>query len=270
MGTVKRFKRVYVEITNVCNLKCSFCQPTLRKAGHMTPSSFSHICDELVPYTDYIYLHVKGEPLLHPQLEDILRIASEHGLKVNITTNGTLLNRQLPVLLKYPPHQINMSFHSASDNIVVDFDRYVEELFQAITVLHNSTTTQLSLRLWASHGKLDMFGQYNIKVLDRLHINIASEFDWPDVNSSYYEENGTCQGLKSHLAILCDGTVVPCCLDGNGVVVLGNVRKDPFSEIINNERSTRFYREFNMHRKACEELCRHCSYKERFANKIRH
>lgn len=264
MGSVKRFKRIYVEITNVCNLSCSFCQPTLRAPHSMSPADFRHICEEIRPYTDYIYLHVKGEPLLHPQLEELLSIADSFGLKVNLTTNGTLLKKRLEALLAYPPHQINMSFHSAGDNAVVDFDRYVAELFEAINTIHASTPTQLSLRLWASHDKLDMFGQYNIKVLDRLHINIASEFDWPDLANPYYEEKGTCQGLKSHLAILCDGTIVPCCLDGNGVISLGNVLESPFCDIINSERASTIYREFNMHRKACEELCKHCSYKERF------
>lgn len=264
MGSVRRFKRIYVEITNVCNLKCSFCQPTLRSPRHMTVAGFEHICRQIQPFTDYIYLHVKGEPLLHPDFAKILEIAQSYGLKVNITTNGTLLKKQLDAILSYPPHQINMSFHSAGDNVTVDFDRYVRELFEAIRTIHSQTDTQMSLRLWASHGKLDMFGLSNIKILDRLHINIASEFDWPDLSGSYYEEKGTCLGLKSHVAILCDGTVVPCCLDGNGIIALGNVLDTDFSRIINSERAARITKEFSSHRKACEELCRHCSYKERF------
>lgn len=264
MGTIKRFKRIYVEITNCCNLKCSFCQPTLRVPHHMSVHDFDRICEQIRPYTDYIYLHVKGEPLLNPEFDRILQVAQKHQLKVNITTNGTLLNNQLDTLLKYPPHQINMSFHSANDNTVVDFDSYVSELFSAINQLHSQTTTQMSLRLWASHGKLDMFGQYNIKVLDRLHINIASEFEWPDISSNYYHEKGTCQGMKTHLAILCDGTVVPCCLDGNGVINLGNILTSSFEDILASKRAIQIHKEFTMHRRACEELCKHCSYKERF------
>lgn len=264
MGSVKRFKRIYVEITNVCNLNCSFCQPTLRPKRYMSVAEFQHICSEIAPYTNYIYLHVKGEPLLHPQLEDILQVAAAYNLTVNITTNGTLIEKRLDTLLANPPHQINLSFHSAKDNAVVDFDAYVTSLFASLERLHNETDCQLSLRLWTTRERPEMFGVNNVRILDRLHINIAEPFEWPDLAASYYEENGTCQGLKSHIAILCDGTVVPCCLDGNGVMKLGNIYKESLTDIINGPRATRIHTEFTRHRKACEELCRHCSYKERF------
>lgn len=267
MGSAKRFRRIYIEITNICNLCCSFCQPTKRTFGSMSTQEFDAVCQEIKPFTDYIYLHVKGEPLLHPQFRSILHTAKKHGLKVNITTNGTLIEKQLETLLAYPPHQINLSFHSAGDNAGVDFEQYVAKLFYAIKKLHANTRCEMSLRLWASKDKAALFGMSNVKVLDRLHINIAPEFEWPDVSSDYYEENGTCQGLKTHVAILCDGSVVPCCLDGNASIILGNVFETPFADIINNSRALKILYEFSRHRKACEELCRHCSYKERFTKK---
>lgn len=267
MGKTKRFKRIYIEITNLCNLSCSFCQPTLRAKRTMTVAEFDRICGQIKPYTDYIYLHVKGEPLLHPQFRQILQTAGQHGLKVNITTNGTLIEKQLDTLLAYPPHQLNLSFHSASDNIGVDFDQYVKKLFYALQTLYRRTNCYMNLRLWAMHGKLTLFGLSNVKILDRLYISIASEFEWPDIANSYYEENGMCQGLKTHVAILCDGTVVPCCLDGNAGIVLGNILKDPFEEILCRPRTVIISNEFSRHRRAYEELCRHCSYKERFTKK---
>ena len=259
-----KFKRIYIEITNVCNLNCSFCQETKRPAHYLTLQEFSHICDEVSKYTSFIYLHVKGEPLLHPQLDEILRIAKEHRLTVNITTNGTLLNKSLPILLANPVHQINMSFHSAADNAVIDFDEYVIKLFDTIRTIHDNTKTEMSLRLWTSSDKPEMFGINNVKVLDRLHINIATPFEWPDINNSYFNECGTCQGLRTHIAILCDGSVVPCCLDGNGVMTLGNIFKDSLETILNSERARNFSFDFSSKRYAREALCKHCSFKERF------
>ena len=92
---VTRFKRIYIEITSSCNLTCSFCQETKRDKRFMSIDEFSHVIEQVKPLTEFIYLHVKGEPLLHPQLGDILQICHDEGMRVNITTNGTLLKKQL-------------------------------------------------------------------------------------------------------------------------------------------------------------------------------
>ncbi len=89
---MRKFRRIYIEITNVCNLKCNFCPVTNRKPEFMTTELFKRILYEIREYTEYIYLHVKGEPFLHPEIDKILDISFEKGFKVNITTNGTLIN----------------------------------------------------------------------------------------------------------------------------------------------------------------------------------
>ena len=111
MGNVRRFKRIYIEITNACNLSCTFCQETKRERGFMSVEEFTKIIDEIKPYTDYIYLHVKGEPLLHPELEQILQICEENHIRINITTNGTMVRKQLDILTSHQVHQINISMH---------------------------------------------------------------------------------------------------------------------------------------------------------------
>ena len=126
---ITRFKRIYVEITSSCNLNCSFCQETLRAPVFMSTEQFTHVLKEIKPYTNFIYLHVKGEPLLHPQLENILKMCREENIIVNITTNGTLLHKQLDTLIKYPVHQINVSIHSADDNDCIDIDSYIKNVF---------------------------------------------------------------------------------------------------------------------------------------------
>ena len=107
---MKRFKRVYIEITNVCNLSCNFCPKTMRKAHSMDVDSFKKILDQVKPYTDYLYLHLKGEPLLHPNLPEFLDLCAEREFKVNITTNGTLLRKMKDKIIKKPSiRQINIS-----------------------------------------------------------------------------------------------------------------------------------------------------------------
>ena len=96
-----KFKKIYVEITNKCNLNCSFCSKLKRELKTMSKDEFKHVISEIKPYTDYIYLHLKGEPLIHPDLEDILKIAKENNIIVNITTNGTKLSDTLDIIKKY-------------------------------------------------------------------------------------------------------------------------------------------------------------------------
>ena len=267
MGSVTRFKRIYIEITSACNLNCSFCQETLRKSHFMSVSEFAHVIEEIKPYTNYIYLHVKGEPLLHPQLEDILKICGDAGITVNITTNGTLIKDRLAILIAHPVHQINISLHSADDNDCIQMDSYIHQLFESCETLLDRTDTELSLRLWTTRNSPFLFGERNCEIKPRLHVNVQSPFEWPSLDSSYFNDRGFCQGLRQHLAILCDGTVVPCCLDGNGVMSLGNIFSTHLDSILSAERSVAFKQGFHAKR-AVEPLCMHCSFKERFSKKM--
>ena len=267
MGNVRRFKRIYVEITNVCNLSCSFCPETKRDKRFMSIDEFQHIMNELKPYTNYIYLHVKGEPMLHPQLADILDICHNNNIHINITTNGTLLARNLETLLAHPVHQINISVHGADDNITVDFEQYIQELFHCCNLINEKTNTEISLRLWNTPTNPTLFDQNNFRIRQHLHINVASPFEWPDVDNSYCNNRGFCQGLRTHIAILCDGTVVPCCLDGNGIMALGNILTTPLTDILAGDRCTNIIEGFHA-MKTVEPLCTHCSFKERFSKKL--
>lgn len=262
-----KFKRIYVEITSSCNLTCSFCQETKRPKRFMSVSEFGRVMEQIKPYTNYIYLHVKGEPLLHPNLEDILKICRDAGITVNLTTNGTLLKAKSNVLIKYPVHQINISFHSAEDNDCICMDDYVRDVFSSCEELLKKTDTEISIRLWNNSNEPKIFGQNNIRVKDRLHINLQKTFEWPDIANVYHNDRGFCQGLRTHIAILSDGQVVPCCLDGNACMVLGNIFEQNLSEILVGERARRFVEGFNK-KMAVEELCAHCSYKERFRHKM--
>lgn len=267
MSKITRFKRIYIEITSSCNLKCSFCQETKRPVRFMSTDEFSHVIEEIRPYTNYIYLHVKGEPLLHPQLEDILHICKNAGLTVNLTTNATLLKDRLHILEKYPVHQINVSLHSADDNDCINMDDYIKDVFSSCERLLETTETEISLRLWNTRENPNLFGEKNTKIKNHLYVNVQQPFEWPDINSNYENNRGFCQGLRTHCAILSNGSVVPCCLDGNACMELGNIFKNSFAEILDSKRTRDFIDGFNK-KTAVEPLCIHCSFKERFNHKM--
>lgn len=290
--TVKTFKKVYIEITSVCNLACSFCPPTARAKGLIKVEQFNKILDEIRPHTKYIYLHVKGEPLLHPRIDQLLDAAHEKGFKVNITTNGTLIKKNFHKLLGKPAlRQINFSLHSfdgheGSENrekYLGDILHFVREVQQ-----HN---VLISYRLWnlqknevsdvvarRNRETLEMLEQeYNldylieervepgkgIKIGRNIYLNQDHEFRWPSLLEPEDSSKGFCHALRSHAAILVDGTVVPCCLDGEGVINLGNVHETSFSDIVEGERANRLVEGFSR-REAVEELCRKCGYRQKF------
>jgi len=283
-----------LEITNVCNLKCDFCPETKRKAEFMSEDRFSCILEQIKPFTDYIYLHVKGEPLLHPALDKFLDISTEKGFKVNITTNGTLINKVADTLLVKPAlRQINFSLHSFDGNQQeLSKDDYIDRVLNFARSAALESNLILSLRLWnleedllnedqrkrnlaimhkiEEHFQLSYQIQGNLseakalKLGNRVYLNQDYEFQWPDLKAEEDFAKGSCYGLRNQVAILVDGTVVPCCLDGEGILALGNIHQESFSDIIHGERAENIRLGF-CNQTVVEELCRKCGYRKRFS-----
>lgn len=292
----KKFKRVYIEITNICNLQCDFCPKTTRKNASMPVASFEHIVKEIQPYTKVIYLHILGEPLLNRQLAEFLRIAERYGLWVNITTNGTLLDQQIDTIIQAPAlRQINLSLHSMEANQrEVDVYTYIKKIAMAIRSIHMKRNLYFSLRLWnmdnlrlqlkgknqQNHEILDFLQQElgtkknleeflmyseqtSVKLRDEIYLHKAEKFQWPSLENQIVSDHIFCYGLRDHFGILVDGTVVPCCLDGEGHIPLGNIFEEPVAQILESERAKEIYEGFSR-RCAVEELCKRCGYAERF------
>ena len=267
-----RFKRIYIEITNICNLNCSFCSTSNKKKKEITLEEFKIILSKIDKYTDYIYLHVKGEPLTHHYLDEILSISKEYNKKVCITTNGVLLKDKLNILKKYNNiYQINISLHSENNK-----PNYLEDIISSV----NELSSYISYRFWTlDNNKMDnktkeyievLKKVYNInevydgvKLTDKIYLSLDNEFTWPSINNDYYNEVGYCLGGKSQLAVLSDGTVSICCLDSEGISNLGNIYTDTFEDILNSNKLNNTISNFN-NRKCYLDICKHCSYKERF------
>lgn len=289
---MKTFKKVYVEITSVCNLACSFCPPTKRTANFIKLDEFNHILDQIKVHTSYIYLHVKGEPLLHPHIDELLDASHAKGFKVNITTNGTLIHKNREKLLgKSALRQMNFSLHSFDGH---EGSTNREEYLATILSFAREAAKQgviISFRLWnlqhenitsdekrRNRETLEMIEkEFNldfrieekvvpgsgVKVANRIYLNQDYEFEWPSLLAPEDDGKGFCHALRTQAAVLVDGTVVPCCLDGEGVINLGNIYQTPFSEIVEGERANNLYDGFSR-REAVEEMCRKCGYRKRF------
>ncbi len=275
-----RFQKIYLEITNVCNLKCAFCPGTKRKIRVMTCSELESLLPKLRPFTDYLYFHLMGEPLCHPHLKEFLSLAGEWGFKVILTTNGTLLKKQQDMLLSvHALHKVNISLHAFEANdLTVPFEQYLADCFAFGTA--SAGEKLVVYRLWNQGGQEEKNSQIldamhaafpgewvqermGTKIADRTYLEYGDKFDWPDLSVPEGSEKVFCYGLRDQLGVLCDGTVVPCCLDHEGDLTLGNLFDSDLQSILDTPRAISIYDGFSR-QEAAESLCRRCGYARRF------
>ena len=266
------FKSIYIEITNACNLNCSFCHESNRNKEYMKVSSFEEILSKIKKYTNYINLHVLGEPLMHPEIDKILSLAYINNLFVNLTTNGRLLNKKIDIINNAKSiRQINISLHSYNDI------NEIKELLETIDKIN--INCNISYRLWNlgtnnhndkiinilnDHYQTKIEVKENgFKIKDNIYINFDYQFKWPNIKDEELGSIGTCYGLRTHIGILVDGRVIPCCLDSDGIINLGNIFKDDLDNILNNDKTKEIKEGFLNHKLICN-LCKRCHYIKRF------
>ena len=275
-----RFNKVYLEISNLCNLSCAFCPGTKRTKKAMTVEEFAALLPKLRPFTNFLYFHLMGEPLCHPRLAVFLELAHEAGFRVILTTNGTLLARQQEMLLSAPGlHKVNISLHAFEANdLAVPFETYLDGCFSFGKAAEGKVL--VSYRLWNNGGQDEMNQQIlttmaryfpepwaeerrGLRIGQKVYLEHGDKFDWPDLTAPDGGSGVFCHGLRDQIGVLCDGTVVPCCLDHEGDIALGNLFEQTLDEILASPRATAIYEGFSR-RHASEELCRKCGYARRF------
>lgn len=273
------YNKVYIEITNICNMDCSFCHGHSRAPKRMSKDEFSLILDKLTGQTEYIYYHLMGEPLTHPLLPDFLKLASERGYKSIITTNGTLISKRKEELLSSGIHKINISLHSFEGLADENYARYICELADFAKRAADKGII-IVFRLW-NNGfdgvkneivfnllKENIHGEWaentrGIRIRNKIHLEWGERFEWPDSKAEIKGEKFSCYGLRDQFGILSDGTVVPCCLDSDGIINLGNIFNEDIEAILNSERALNIIEGFKCGI-ASEDLCKRCGYAQRF------
>ena len=275
----KKYSRVYVEITNICNKSCSFCHGTRRKKRRMTKEEFQHIATALLPLTDYLYFHVMGEPMTHPELPEFIEYATSLGFKCAVTTNGSLLDKHGDRLISSGVYKVNLSVHSFEEGEDDEYFAYLDSLARFADKASGAGVLTV-LRLWnngCDGGRNDrtlaffeskLFGEWKwgargARIRHKLHLEYGERFEWPDMNAPLGSDSVFCYGLGDHFGILSDGSVIPCCLDSEGDITLGNIFKTPIEEILTSKRAVAIREGFDK-RIATEELCRKCGYATRF------
>jgi len=273
------YSKVYLEITNICNKNCSFCPGTLRPLRQMTMEEFRLLAGKLQGVTEYLYFHIMGEPLTHPLLPDFVRVARAMGFHPAITTNGSLLPSRSQALLEAMPYKVNLSVHSFEEG---DREAYLSYINGCLDFADRASRagTIAVLRLWnrgydegrnvdtealirQRFGGQWQEGRRGIRIREKLFLEYGDRFQWPDLQAEEGGERVFCYGLKDQFGVLCDGRVVPCCLDREGAITLGNLFEEEIGAILSSPRARAMAQGFR-DRKATEELCRKCGYARRF------
>lgn len=288
-------KRAYIEITNACNLRCSFC-PSPELSGQRTWMKlplFEKTLDQLNGLVKEVYFHVLGEPLLHPLLNDFLKACASREMRVNLTTNGVLIKDRASTLQASTAlRQINFSLHALQE---IPDPQQAADALNAIIAFTRTTAERrpdifINLRLWNNGAQSVQEKNWNARIHQRLckefncHVDPAAfdagkkielggrmcihqekQFEWPaDVARSTVRDRGTCQALKTHCAILVDGRIVACCLDYRGDLTLGYVEKDGIQAALSSDRAQAIRTGFNQNR-LVEPFCQQCTFCTRFS-----
>ncbi len=273
---MKRFQKIYLEISNICNLRCAFCPGTRRQPKAMTEAEFGFLTERLRPFTDYLYFHLMGEPLCHPLLGTFLATAHAAGFRVILTTNGTLLHHHTDMLLHAQGlHKVNVSLHAFEANdLDVSFAEYLDRCFAFGKAAEGKKL--VIYRLW-NQGGADARNAEILAVMERwfpkpwaddyrgarigerVYVDYGEKFDWPSLSAPTGEGRVSCYGLRDQIGVLADGSVVPCCLDHNGDIVLGNLFTSDLAAILETPRARAIEAGF-LRGTAVETLCKRCGY----------
>ena len=274
------FKKAYFEITNVCNAACTFCPGNLREPKFVTDEEFDIVLAKLINKVEYLYFHLMGEPLMHPSVCDFAVRARDRGFKVMITTNG-ILSREVgvPLVKTGAVNKISISLHSHEANSLgVSLDEYLNACFDLADESARNHTV-CALRLWNLGAENNQNGvildairahfgtnwnenRSGFKVSEYVFLEYGERFEWPN-GTDEDDDVVFCHALRNQIGILSNGTVVPCCLDAEGRMPLGNIFTDEFDAIISSERAKKLYDGFSSHI-AVEQICRSCGYARRF------
>ena len=286
--------RCHIEITNTCNLDCHFCPKHHRKRRQLSEEEFDLLTDRVRGKVCFLYFHLMGEPLLHPLLPQFVTMAREKGFKTVLTSNGTLLHRAM-VLLDTLPYKIQLSLHSHESNARGELSEYMDQVMRFSTQAAGKGTCMV-LRLWNQGGMdreneevMRLIEKYvpkpwkerpdGFRLCDNLYLEFDRKFEWPggggkaasddsdgkqeesddklEASPSKSKQEYFCKALIKQIGVLSDGSLVPCCLDHDGDVILGNLFHQSLEEILASPRAQALVEGFR-HHAATEPLCQSC------------
>ncbi|PDX10820.1 radical SAM/SPASM domain-containing protein [Helicobacter pylori] len=278
----KPFKKIYIELSDICGLQCSFCPNPKNIRGVMPLELFEKICKEAAPLTPIITFHVLGDPCKLKNLNHYLSTAKRFSLKVDLVTSGAYLHN-FETLLQDAIYQISISLDAGLDNHnKLNQHRYIQKILEFCHYkCEKNSEVFLNLRIQDStlekHQNLikpflesfecvsleTLKSQGRTRLFKKSFLNIQKTFKWPDLNAqnplNQESKIPYCYGLIKQVAILSNGVVVPCCMDTQAHINLGDLNHMPLKDILNSQKAIAIKTHF-LKGEALELLCKNCSY----------
>ncbi|MCQ2916883.1 Molybdenum cofactor biosynthesis enzyme /related Fe-S oxidoreductase [Helicobacter pylori] len=278
----KLFKKIYIELSDICGLQCSFCPNPKNIRGVMPLELFEKICKEAAPLTPIITLHVLGDPCKLKNLNRYLSTAKRFSLKVDLVTSGVYLC-DFETLLQDAIYQISISLDAGLDNHnKLNQHRYIQKILEFCRYkFEKNSEVFLNLRIQDSTLEkyqnlikpfLESFecvsletlkSQGHARLFKKSFLNIQKTFKWPNLNApnplNQESKIPYCYGLIKQIAILSNGVVVPCCMDTQAHINLGDLNHMPLKDILKSQKAMAIKTHF-LKGEALELLCQNCSY----------
>ncbi|GAA7516273.1 radical SAM/SPASM domain-containing protein [Helicobacter pylori] len=278
----KPFKKIYIELSDICGLQCSFCPNPKNIRGVMPLELFEKVCKEAAPLTPIITLHVLGDPCKLKNLNRYLNAAKRFSLKVDLVTSGAYLHN-FETLLQDAIYQISISLDAGLDNHnKLNQHRYIQKILE-FCHYKCEKNSEVFLNLRIQDGTLDkhqnlikpflesfecvslegLKSQSRVRLFKKSFLNIQKTFKWPNLNAqnplNQESKIPYCYGLIKQIAILSNGVVVPCCMDTQAHISLGDLNHTPLKDILKSQKAMAIKTHF-LKGEALELLCKNCSY----------
>lgn len=235
---IKKLTSLIIEPTNTCNLRCTFCFVTEgmnRAEGFMDFDLFKKVIDDS-PGLEHLCMHNWGEPLLHKDIFRMFDYAAQAGVRhIVMNTNGTLLtDKMIDRIVDSPLSIIRFSIDGSPET----FQRVRGVALDKI----ERNILKLKEKKEARRPGLGMGVVFTVE--EDTHQDVEAYIDhWKNIVDHVRTQAKLIQNPRKEicpepfgkdygkLVVLWDGTVIPCCVDYNASLKLGNAWEQPVMDL---------------------------------------
>ena len=276
-----KFEKIYIELSDICGLKCAFCPSIKGIRGVMSVKDFTKIAQKIADKARIYAFHLLGDPLTLPNLDEFIAVAKAHKMPLELTTSGFYMSAKNQALLLESENirQINFSLMAFLAQKKLDFTGYFTPILSFLRS-HVALEKQsfVNLRLWNLDEKFKnveneviydfLEHEFSVQInrqatKNRLASHIilhqSTQFHWANLADKMLHTKGSCYGLHKQIGILSSGVLVPCCMDSAGVMALGNILKQDLDEILSSKRAIAMKNGFEKG-ELIEALCQRCEF----------
>lgn len=272
---------VWIENTNACNAHCIMCprDSLTRKRGFMDLSLYEKLIKEISKFNEIVkrvHLHNYGEPLLDKDLVSRIKLAKNYGIKhTYFVTNASLLTPDKSrEIIEAGLDEFKISFYGTDTETYnrtmrgLNFEKTLQNIkeFSRIREEMNEASPKVVIQylpLETNKSKTEEFFKLMKPLINEKIGDILYQFSLHNYGGgrSYIKTGGItniCNYPWRTMVILQDGKVVLCCLDYNGVQVVGDVNKNTIQEIWNGERYRKVREDFKKMQYKDYPVCMKC------------